>query len=84
MWVDTDHNGGTPAYLRAQRIGMTGVLLWPPDSRTQSGGTTGTVVSEIYGADFDVVSDGSSGLIVVWNLAGDVWLKRVMSDGAVR
>lgn len=82
VWIDSDHNGGTKDYLRAQKIDiMTGNLLWTPDSRTQSGGTTGTVISEIYGPYFDIASDGSSGLIAVWELGGDIYMRRVMSDG---
>jgi len=84
VWFDTDLNGGTPDYLRAQKVDMTGTLLWPLDSRTPSGGTTGTVISEIYSADFDIASDGSSGLIAVWTLGGDIDMRRVMSDGTVR
>jgi hypothetical protein len=75
-WVDTDHNGGTPDYLRAQKINEGGSLLWPLDSRTPSG-PTGVVISEIYSDDFDIASDGSSGLIAVWSLRGDIYANRV-------
>lgn len=76
-WFDTDSNGGTKDYLRAQKIDPAGSLLWPSDSRTPSGGTTGVVVSEIYAADFDIASDGGRGLIAVWELGGDIYAKRV-------
>jgi hypothetical protein len=77
VWVDTDHNGGTRDYLRAQKIDTAGSLLWPADSRTPSGGTTGVVISEIYSTDFDIASDGGRGFIVVWELGGDIHAKRV-------
>jgi hypothetical protein len=77
VWFDTDHDGGTKDYLRAQKIDTAGSLLWPPDSRTPFGGTTGVVISEMYGADFDIASDGGRGLIAVWNLLGDIYAKRV-------
>ena len=77
VWVDTDHNGGTKDYLRAQKVDTTGSLLWPIDSRTASGGTTGVVISEIYSPDFDIASDGRGGLIAVWELLGDIYVKIV-------
>jgi hypothetical protein len=77
VWVDTDHNGGTRDYLRAQKVDTTGSLLWPMDSRTDSGGTTGVVISEIYGADFDIASDGGRGFIAVLELGGDIYAKKV-------
>jgi hypothetical protein len=77
VWVDSDHDGGTKDYLRAQKVDATGSLLWPIDSRTDSGGTTGVVISEIYSADFDIASDGGRGFIAVWELGGDVYAKRV-------
>jgi hypothetical protein len=80
VWVDTDHNGGTKDYLRAQKISAAGYLLWPIDSITPSGGTTGVVIGEIYSADFDIASDGGRGFIAVWELGGDIYAKRVMPD----
>ena len=77
VWFDTDHDGGTKDYLRAQKIDTAGSLLWPPDTRTPSGGTTGVVISEMYSADFDIASDGGRGLIAVWELGGNVYAKRV-------
>ena len=35
------------------------------------------VISEIYSDDFDIASDGSSGLIAVWSLGGDIYANRV-------
>jgi hypothetical protein len=79
-WVDTDHNGGTKDYFRVQKISPAGSLLWPIDSRTESGDTTGTVIGEIYGTDFDIVSDGGGGLIAAWALWGDIYAKKVAPD----
>jgi hypothetical protein len=72
VWVDTDHNGGTADYLRAQKIDRIGSLLLPLDSRTPSG-PTGVIIGEIYSPDFDIASDGSSGLIAVWERGGDIY-----------
>lgn len=77
VWWDTDANGGTRDYLRAQKVDDAGSPLFPLDSRTPSGGTTGVVISEIYSADFDIASDGSRGLIAVWELGGDIHTRKV-------
>jgi hypothetical protein len=74
VWVDSDHNGGTNDYLRAQKIDAAGSLLWPTDSRTPF---SGVVIGEIYSADFDIASDGRSGFIVVWELGGDIHARRI-------
>jgi hypothetical protein len=77
VWHDSDHDGWTKDYLRAQKVGPTGFLIWPVDSRTELGETTGVVISEMYGEDYDIASDDARGLIAVWTLGGDIYAKRI-------
>lgn len=59
---------GNPDCLRTQRISPSGSLLEGPD------GTT--IMSRGLLADFEVVSDGDGGAIVVWSWAGNIYAAR--------
>jgi hypothetical protein len=66
--VDSDVNGGTPDYLRAQKIDGMGNLTGPE----------GAILGNIYTTEFEIASDDSRGAIVVWSLGdGDIYAKRL-------
>jgi hypothetical protein len=70
VYADNDSNGGTPDYLRAQKISPGGVLLGDPG---------GTVITNMGGPDdFQIASDGDGGVIVIWAW-GDIYAQRVLS-----
>jgi hypothetical protein len=69
VWIDTDANGGTPDYLRTQKLDSAGGLLWPAE---------GVIIADIYTSEFEIAPDGGNGLIVVWSLGdGDIYAKRI-------
>jgi hypothetical protein len=69
VWVDNDANGGTPDYLRAQKIDDTGYLYWPSE---------GSIIGNIYTTEFEIASDDSRGAVVIWSLGdGDIYAKRL-------
>jgi hypothetical protein len=69
-WIDNDANGGTPDYLRVQKIDGMGNLYWPAE---------GDIIGDIYTTEYEIASDDNTGAIVVWSPGdGDIYGKRLI------